>query len=234
MPEQTRHLDAAQGRSINTIHCVFRSSTAQPDFSPIQLLFLAMIQVFTRTGLDYRNHGAVQRAHQCFDRLLRWSVLHTANGFGVNQGLFACRASPQFDPIMLPHFLRGSTKRFFRPKVRQGPLQGQRIGPMANLGCFTKGPHLPTTPALTQSLLQYTNLSVSRVPGQGFFFRYGWSFGSWVSALVVAAAWDFSAHSVSTPLPNLRICSMALASASCAVQPWASSVSISSEISSSR
>ena len=53
-------------------------------------------------------------------------------------------------------------------KVRQRPLQRQRIGSGTYLGLRTEGPHLRSTSALPQPLLQNTHLPVGGVPSQEF------------------------------------------------------------------
>src|SRR6185503_19619914 len=92
---------------------------------------------------------------------------------------------------------------------------------LLDLSAAAKRPYLRSTPPQSQPLLPNANLPVGRVPSQEFFLRYGRSFELVALASLTAALSDLCAHSVRISWPNLRICSMALASASCAVQPCA-------------
>src|SRR5215831_1058899 len=146
-------------------------------------------------------------------------MFHAADGLGVNQGLLTRSADGDLDAVVLFSFAGRRQKRFVGSKIRQSSLQWQGVVVLFDLSATAKRPHLGSPSAHTQALFPNANVPVSRMPGQEFFFRYGRSFGSSALALVTAADSDFSAHSVSMPLPSLRICSMALASASWAVQP---------------
>jgi hypothetical protein len=80
-------------------------------------------------------------------------MLERGNGFGMNQSVSSGRIGRDFDPVMLTHPVRCFDKRFLGPKVRQRPLQGQRIAVLPNACVFTKRAHLTAAPSLTQPLL---------------------------------------------------------------------------------
>jgi hypothetical protein len=106
---------------------------------------------------------------QRFDWLAWWCMFHASDGFGVSKGVSPNGTGPQLNSVVLAHFLRCGTKRFFGTKVRQRPLQWKGILALPDLGRSTKWSHLSPASACTQPLLPNRNLSVSGMPGQEFF-----------------------------------------------------------------
>src|SRR6266704_1940850 len=154
------------------------------------------------------------------DRLDRL-VLHGSDGFGVSQRVLAGTTDWQFHSIMLPHFLGRSQKRVIGAEIDESSLQRARIATVLNSSPLTTGTLLAAAPPIAQGLLGDRDVAVSGGRSQEFCFLYWMSLGFFSWALSLASCSDFSDRSVSSSFPSLRICSLARASASCAVQPSA-------------
>jgi hypothetical protein len=97
-------------------------------------------------------------------------MFHRADGPGMSQSLRSHPAGGQFHAIMLLDLFGRLSERVVGAKVGQHSLQRQGIVPILYLGLGAERPHLLAVPSLAQAQFQEADLSIGRVPLQGFFF----------------------------------------------------------------